>query len=183
MQADRSRSSLARVRRCSTPPHPWRPGPAIGSCLPPCCSTAVTWVAPEPRTWQVSKGFPPDMSAVTCQWWRDADRPPARWKRCVGSAFGTAIRLDPVAVGIDGECRVIVGTVVAAQPRRAVVAAARRQGRIMKVLDALARRCRKAEMQPGFFVGWDRALDGTDPQRHLVAAIAQRTVALAQAGI
>src|SRR5215472_6331605 len=96
------------------------------------------------------------------------DRRPRCWSGCL-----TAIGLDPIAVGIDNERRVVVCAVIGTQPRLAVVAAAVRDRCLVKGVDALACRGREAEMQPGLRVGrhWTRA--GADPERDPALPVAE----------
>ena len=60
-----------------------------------------------------------------------------------------ADRFDVVAVGIDHERGVIVGMVVRAQARGAVVGRARSQGRGMESIDGGAAICGKGDVTPG----------------------------------
>ena len=70
------------------------------------------------------------------------------------SVFGwAAIGLDPVTIGIDDKGRVVIRTVLDAQPRRTVIAPASTQGSAVKRVDGGAARCRKAEVQTRFLVG------------------------------
>jgi hypothetical protein len=94
--------------------------------------------------------------------------------------LSAAISLDPVAVGIDHETGIVVGPIVGAHSRLAVVASARAKRCGMERIDAVARRRAEAEVQAGFLIGCDRALCDADPERDGLAPIAEGACALAQ---
>jgi hypothetical protein len=84
--------------------------------------------------------------------------------------------LDPIAVGIDNEGRIVVRAIVGAQPRFAVVAAAVADRGLVKSIDAFPRLSRKAKMQPGLRIGRNRAWAGTDPECDPFLAEAERAL-------
>src|ERR1051325_8795855 len=90
------------------------------------------------------------------------------------SPLAVAISFDAVAVGIDGERGVVVGIVIRAHARLAVVASAHAHRRGVKRVDALARRGREAEMHPRFAAGRQGAAGGGEPQRDLAVAVSER---------
>src|SRR5258708_28595879 len=69
---------------------------------------------------------------------------------------------------------------VGAQSRFAVVAAAMTDRGLMKGVDAFPCRGRKAKMQPGLWIGRNRAWAGTDPECDLFLAVAERALRRAQ---
>src|SRR5713101_1657969 len=103
--------------------------------------------------------------------------PPFLWTGTASSKWSgglVAIGLDPIAVGIDNEGRIVVRAIVGAQPRFAVVAAAMADRGLVKGIDAFPRRGREAEMQPGVRVGRNRTWAGTDPECGVFVAVAER---------
>src|SRR5260370_26505328 len=105
--------------------------------------------------------------------------PPFLWARTASSKWSgglVAISLDPIAVGIDNESRIVVGAIVGAQPRLAVVAAAVPDRGLVKGIDAFPRRGREAKMQPGLGIRRNRTCAGTDPECDLFLAVAARAL-------
>src|SRR5258707_3084661 len=105
--------------------------------------------------------------------------PPFLWARTASSKWSgglVAISLDPIAVGIGNESRIVVGAIVGAQPRLAVVAAAVPDRGLVKGVDAFPRRGREAKMQPGLRIGRNRTWAGTDPECDLFLAVAERAL-------
>ena len=82
--------------------------------------------------------------------------------------------LDAVAVGIDDEGCVVVGTVVGTQAGSAVVAAARGERRGMERSDAVAGRGAEAEVQAGVVVRRHGPLNCADPEGDPVLPVAER---------
>src|ERR1700676_1491730 len=93
------------------------------------------------------------------------------------------MRLDAVAVGIDGEGGIVLRAVVGAHTRLAVVLAAGLQRRGVKGVDRGAVLGDEAEMQARFGVGLHRLLGGAEPQRDRLVAVAQRGLAIAEAAV
>src|SRR5260370_38473702 len=103
--------------------------------------------------------------------------PPFLWARTASSKWSgglVAISLDPIAVGIDNESRIVVGAIVGAQPRLAVVAAAVPDRGLEKGIDAFPRRGREAYMQPGLGIRLNRTWAGTAPECDMFHAVAER---------
>src|SRR5579864_1069557 len=91
-----------------------------------------------------------------------------------------AIYLEAIALGVDGEGRVIVVAVIGAQPGLPVIATAGGKRRLMEGIDALAGGRVEAEMQTRCRIGFDRALAMDDPQHHAILSVAERGVAAAE---
>src|SRR5262245_29279177 len=91
------------------------------------------------------------------------------------------MRLDPIAIRIDDKRRVVTGTVVCAQAGLSVVPAAVIQRRAVEGVDTAVGRCGEAEVQARFRVGGNGMLGAADPEHDRVAAIAERSRALAEA--
>src|SRR5882672_1177121 len=109
--------------------------------------------------------------------------PPFLWTGTASSKWSgglVAIGLDPIAVGIDNEGRIVVRAIVGAQPRFTVVAAAVADRRLVKGIDAFPRRGREAKMQPGLRIGRNRIWAGADPECDLLVAVAERALRRAQ---
>src|SRR5262252_78128 len=92
------------------------------------------------------------------------------------------VSLDPITLGIDNKRRVVVRTVVGAQPRFAVVATAVCDRCPMKGIDALARRGGETKVQPRMRIGRNRACADVDPERRMVLAVAEQGFRRSEAG-
>src|SRR5262249_32771366 len=92
-----------------------------------------------------------------------------------------AISLDPIAIWVDDESRVVIGAVFSAHAGLAVVAPASGKRRGMKSVHAFARRRAETKMQPRVIVGGNRALRLADPKGDGIASVAERVGAFAQA--
>src|SRR6266446_6000354 len=76
-----------------------------------------------------------------------------------------AMSLDAIAVGIDGESRIVLGPIIGAQAGLAVVLAAGLERGGMEGVDRGAVLGDEAEVQARVGVGLHRLLGGAEPQR------------------
>src|SRR6185312_13398265 len=82
------------------------------------------------------------------------------------------IGLDPVAVRIDDEGRIVIVAVDLPQTGRAVVLPARLVRGCVKRIDRSGARRGKADMQARFLIGRDRPLGRHDPEENNISAVA-----------
>src|SRR5262249_29885686 len=97
-------------------------------------------------------------------------RPPAGLGACLLFAR-TEISLDPIAIRIDDERRIVIVAVDRPQTARAIVAPTGVECGRMKVIDRTEARGGKANMQARPVVRRDRTLGRHDPEKNNVGSV------------
>src|SRR5262245_39002447 len=89
--------------------------------------------------------------------------------------------LDPVAIRINNERRVIVGIVVGPDSGRAIVTATGLQCGCVECINTPAAGRGQTEMQSRFQIGWNRPLARADPEYNVVLTVTEGGLSIAQA--
>jgi hypothetical protein len=93
------------------------------------------------------------------------------------------MRFEPIAVGVDNKGRIVAGTIVGAQARRAVVAAVVFDRGGMERVHTGWRRRGEAKVRTRFRVRHDRVRCFAFPKDNAVSPIAKRSGTFAQAPV